>query len=194
MNVGILEPLADILPGLAAVKASNDAAMFESQVNTVRIFRIDVDMTHVPLVRRMRKIPFVLNFGGHLGKRFKLLPGTAPVFAAIEMNRFGSGVNDAIISWVNRHPSNIAFEGALPMPAGILSAVQTVKGYACKDNLLRMFTSVNGIHHTIFEVRLKLPRTAHRSPNISDPPKQNHSRLSTRIESVGFSHFCPSEN
>jgi hypothetical protein len=119
----------------------------------------------------MRKIPFVLNFGGHLGKRFKLLPGTAPVLAAIEMNRFGPGVNDTIISWINRDPPNIAFEGALPMPAGILSAIQTVKGNPGKDNLRRIFTSVNRIHHTIFEVRLKFPRTAHRSPNISHPTK-----------------------
>ena len=59
VNVQIIDPSADVFPSFAAVETPNDAAMFETQIDRARIFRVDMDVAHVAVVRRLG-IPPVL--------------------------------------------------------------------------------------------------------------------------------------
>src|SRR5215470_13368265 len=106
------------------------------------------------------------------------------------MNRFGAGVNDPIIGRIHGDPANIAFQYSIPMPPGVPGAIEAVKSYTSKNRLRTLLTSVNGIDDLFFEVRLELPRSSHRSPNVPDAAKNDHPGLRPRIESICFSHAC----
>src|ERR1700756_1976008 len=106
------------------------------------------------------------------------------------MNRFGAGVNDPVIGRIHGHPANIAFQHSIPMPPGVSGAIETIKSYAGKNCLRTLLTSVNGIDDLFLEVRLEFPRASHGGPYVSDAAKNDHSRLRSRIQSIGFSHNC----
>ena len=191
MNVRVLESFTDIFPSFPTIEAAHHAAMLDAEINRFRIFRIDVDMANVALVRRLRKVPLVLHLLRHFSEGLELLPGVAAVLAAIEMHRLRAGVNDALIGRIDRNPSDIAFKHPLPVASRVFGTIETVECNSGKNGFGTLPTTVHGIHDLIFEIGLKLARAAHRSPDISDAAKNDHSRLCSRIESIGFSHKSP---
>src|SRR5215813_8165164 len=193
MNIRILKSLADIFPSFSPIETTDDPAMFQRQINTFRIFRVDIDVPHMALVRRLREIPLVLYFFGQFQQRLDIFPRIPTIFAAIQMNRFGASVNDPVIGRIHGDPANIAFQYSIPMPPGVSGAIETVESYAGKNRLRTLFTSVNGIDDLFFKVRLELPRTSHGGPNVSDTTKNDHSRLRPCIEAICFSHTAASK-
>src|SRR5687768_15738298 len=99
-------------------------------------------MTHMAVMRRLGEVPLVLNLCRHLDERLEFLPRIAAVLAAIEMNRFSSGIDHSIIGRVDRDPANVALERPLPVFAGIFSAIQTVESHPGKNNLGRALAAV----------------------------------------------------
>ena len=58
MDIQIVNATADILPGRASVKAADDPAMFQADVENFRIIGVDEDMAYMLSVRRPRIAPF----------------------------------------------------------------------------------------------------------------------------------------
>ena len=58
MDIQIVNATADILPGLASVKAADDPAMFQADVENFRIIGVDEDMAYMLSMRRPRIAPF----------------------------------------------------------------------------------------------------------------------------------------
>src|SRR4030095_14862929 len=98
------------------------------------------------------------------------------------MNRFGSGVNDPVIGRIHGDPANIAFQHPIPVPPRVSGAIEAVESYSRKNDLWILLAPVNRIDDFFFEVGLEFPRTSHGGPNISNAPKDDHSRLSPRVE------------
>src|SRR5262249_1005090 len=74
VNIGVFEPFTDIFPRLPPIETADDSAVFQREINTLEIFGIDVDMTHVALVRGLRKIPLVFYFLRHFYERLYFFP------------------------------------------------------------------------------------------------------------------------
>src|SRR5262249_42439694 len=104
------------------------------------------------------------------------------------MNRLGSSVNDPVIGGIYGDPANIAFQHPVPVPRVVPGAIKAVESYSRENDLRILFTAINGVDDFFFEVGLEFPRTSHGGPDISDAPKDDHSRLSPRIETIRFSH------
>src|SRR5215475_5230198 len=97
MNIRVFESFTYVFPRLPAVETADDATVFQCEINAFGIFGIDVDMTHVALVRGLRKIPLVFYFLRHFYERLDFFPRISAILAAIKMNWLGSGVNDPVI-------------------------------------------------------------------------------------------------
>ena len=133
MNIEIVDALADIFPGLAAVEAAHDAAMFEAEINCLRIVGVNVNVTHMAVVRRLR-IPPVFTHG--LRQCFEcgdLLPAIAAVFTAKQPDGLDARVYDSVIVRVHRDRANIAFEHLRPTLAAIDGAIEAVMGHPDKN-------------------------------------------------------------
>src|SRR5262245_25992457 len=104
------------------------------------------------------------------------------------MNRFGSGINDPVIGRIDGDPANIAFQHPIPVPPRVSGTIEAVESYARKNDLWVVLASVSGVDDFLFEVGLEFPRTSHGGPNISDSPKDDHSRLRACIETIRFGH------
>src|SRR5262245_22924128 len=138
-------------------------------------------MTHVALVRGLRKIPLVFYFLRHFYERLDFFPRISGILAAIEMNRFGSSVNDPVIGRIYSDPANIALQHPIPVPPVVSGAIETVESYSRENGLWILLTSIDGIDDFFFEVGLEFPRPPHGGPDISNAPKDDHSRLSPCI-------------
>src|SRR5262249_49479291 len=184
VNIRVFESFTDVFPRLPAIETADDSAMFQSEINTFGIFGIDVDMTHVALVRRLRKIPLVFYFLRHFYERLDFFPRVSAILAAIKMNWLGSSVNDPVIGGIHGDPANIAFQHSIPVPPVVSGAIEAVESYSRENDLWILLTSINRIDDFFFEVGLEFPRTSHGGPDISAAPKDDHSRLSPRIETI----------
>src|SRR5262245_1843341 len=145
-------------------------------------------MTHVALMRGLRKIPLVFYFLRHFYERLDFFPRISAILAAIQMNRLGSSVNDPVIGRIYSDPANIALQHPIPVPPVVSGAIEAVESHSCENDLWILLTSINGIEDFFFEVGLEFPPTSHRGPNISDTSKDDHSRLSPCIETIRFGH------
>src|SRR6202034_1052054 len=57
------------------------------------------------------------------------------VFAAIKMHRLGSGIDDAIVTGIDREGAQVPLDHFRPALAGILAAIKPVMGYTGEDDL-----------------------------------------------------------
>src|SRR5215510_2959080 len=145
-------------------------------------------MTHVALMRRLRKIPLVFYFLRHFYERLDFFQRISAIFAPLQMNGLGTSINDPVMGRIHGDPANIAFQHPIPVPPVVSGAIETVESYSCENDLWILLTSINGIDDFFFEVGLEFPRTSHGGPDISDTPKNDHSRLSSCIETIRFGH------
>src|SRR5215510_16574793 len=145
-------------------------------------------MTHVALMRRLRKIPLVFYFLRHFYERLDFFPRISAILTAIQINRLGSSVNDPVIGRIHGDPANIALEHPIPVPSVVSGAIEAVESYSRENDLWILLTSIDGIDDFFFEVGLEFPRTSHGGPDISDAPKDDHSRLSSCIKTIRFGH------
>src|SRR5262249_51076950 len=110
VNIRVFESFTYVFPRLPAIETADDSAVFQREINTFGIFGIDVDMTHVALVRGLRKIPLVFYFLRHFYERLDFFPRISAILAAIKMNWLGSGVDDSVVRRIHGDPANIALQ------------------------------------------------------------------------------------
>jgi hypothetical protein len=58
VDIKVIDAAADILPAFTAIQATDDAAVFQADVENLRIIRMNEDMAHMLSVRRPRIAPF----------------------------------------------------------------------------------------------------------------------------------------
>ena len=56
MNIGVFESFADIFPSLSPIEAAHYPAVLDAEIDGLGIFRIDVDVANVALMRRMWEV------------------------------------------------------------------------------------------------------------------------------------------
>src|SRR5687767_5187664 len=99
--VDVLDAVGDVLPGLAAVVASHEAAMLDGHVNSARVVRLDVHRLYVPLIRILGEPPLVASSVGLAAKRTELLPAIPAILRAEERHRLHARVDRLWVRWVD---------------------------------------------------------------------------------------------
>src|SRR5262249_38600426 len=78
-------------------------------------------------------------------KRRDLLPAVAAILPALERNRLGAGIDDAIVMGIDRDGTQIAIQQLRPVAAAIRAAIEPVMRHAGKNDLRMRVARMNAI-------------------------------------------------
>src|SRR5262249_56183081 len=109
-------------------------------------------MTHVALMRRLRKIPLVFYFLRHFYERLDFFPRIPAILAAIQVNRLGSSVNDPVIGGIHGDPANIALQHPIPVPTVVSGAIEAVESNSRENDFWILLTSITTLDNFFFKL------------------------------------------
>src|SRR5712692_3565281 len=78
-------------------------------------------------------------------ERGDFLPGIAAILAAMQVDRLGPGIDDAIVSRIDGDRADVPVQDFAPVPCGIIGSVQAVAGHSHEDAFRAPETGCLGI-------------------------------------------------
>ena len=61
MNIEVIDAFADVLPALAAIEAAHNPAVLETEIQSPRIIRMNMNIANMAMMRRLRIPPVLAN-------------------------------------------------------------------------------------------------------------------------------------
>jgi hypothetical protein len=177
MDIQIVNATADILPGLTSVKAADDPAVFQADVENFRIIGVDENMAYMLSVRRPRIAPFGFDVWRQILDAGQFLPSLAAILATVQVNRFDTHIDDSLIRGIDGYSADVAIEHPAPTLTGIVGAVEAILGNTEIDNVGSTAEPVYGIDGAGLE------RNGHTLPGTVLGTPDEQSLLGTGINS-----------